>query len=211
VKDSLKIIKQIFQRKVSPFCYIRKCEFGNIVRIKRFCKLINVKIGNYSYIANNSHIINCSIGKYCSIGPFVKIGLGKHPVDRFSTSPIFYSINNPLGIKLVSRNTFKEFEEVSIGNDVWIGANSIILDGVKIGDGAIVAAGAVVTKDVPDYAIVGGVPARIIRFRFNENIIKQLKTINWWDMDLNNLKNYQNQFEDIELFLNHIMKKEGIN
>ncbi|EPZ37468.1 transferase hexapeptide repeat containing protein [Anoxybacillus ayderensis] len=100
---------------------------------------------------------------------------------------------------------------MSIGNDVWIGANSIVLDGVKIGDGAIVAAGAVVTKDVPDYAIVGGVPARVIRYRFNEEIIKQLKVIKWWDIDLNNLKNYENQFEDIELFLNHIMKKEDVN
>lgn len=211
MKNSLKLIKQIFCGRISPFCYIRNCEISNIVRIKRFCKLINVKVGEYSYIANNSHLINCSIGKFCSIGPFVKIGLGKHPVDRFSTSPIFYSTKNPLRINLVSQNTFKEFEEVSIGNDVWIGANAIIMDGVKIGDGAIVAAGAVVTKDVPDYAIVGGVPAKIIKYRFEESIIQKLKTVKWWEMDLNRLNNYEREFENIELFLNKIMEKEDIN
>ncbi|WP_020154089.1 CatB-related O-acetyltransferase [Caldibacillus debilis] len=211
MKNSLKLIKQIFRGRISPFCYIRKCEISNIVRIKRFCKLINVKVGDYSYIANNSHLINCSIGKFCSIGPFVKIGLGKHPVDRFSTSPIFYSTKNPLRINLVSQNTFKEFEEVSIGNDVWIGANAIIMDGVKIGDGAIVAAGAVVTKNVPDYAIVGGVPAKIIKYRFEESIIQKLKTVKWWEMDLNRLNKYEREFENIELFLNKIMEKEDIN
>lgn len=211
MKNSLKLIKQIFCGRISPFCYIRNCEISNIVRIKRFCKLINVKVGEYSYIANNSHLINCSVGKFCSIGPFVKIGLGKHPVDRFSTSPIFYSTKNPLRINLVSQNTFKEFEEVSIGNDVWIGANAIIMDGVKIGDGAIVAAGAVVTKDVPDYAIVGGVPAKIIKYRFEESIIQKLKTVKWWEMDLNRLNNYEREFENIELFLNKIMEKEDIN
>ena len=211
MKNSLKLIKQIFHGRISPFCYIRNCEISNIVRIKRFCKLINVKIEDYSYIANNSHLINCSVGKFCSIGPFVKIGLGKHPVDRFSTSPIFYSTKNPLRINLVSQDTFKEFEEVSIGNDVWIGANATIMDGVKIGDGAIVAAGAVVTKDVPDYAIVGGVPARIIKYRFEESIIQKLKTVKWWEMDLNRLSNYEREFENIELFLNKIMEKEDIN
>lgn len=211
MKNNLRLIGQVLHRRISPFCYIRNCEIGNIVRIKRFCKLINVKIDEYSYVANNSHLINCKIGKFCSIGPFVKIGLGKHPIDRFSTSPIFYSTKNPLRINLVSQDTFKEFEEVSIGNDVWIGANAIIMDGVKIGDGAIVAAGAVVTKDVPDYAIVGGVPAKIIKYRFEESIIQKLKAVKWWEMDLNRLNNYEREFENIELFLNKIMEKEDIN
>ena len=90
--------------------------------------------------------------------------------------------------------TLKVQKKVIIGNDVWIGSHALILGGVKIGDGAVIGAGAVVTKDVPPYAVVGGVPARIIKYRFSQEIIDKLLEIKWWNLPENILK------ENIKLF-----------
>ena len=112
---------------------------------------------------------NTTIGNYCSIARNVSIGLGLHPLNLFSTSPIFYKRQNALLLDLISKdNEFKEYQPITIGNDVWIGANAIIMDGITIGNGAVIAAGAVVTKNVPAYAIMGGVPAKLIKYRFAE-------------------------------------------
>ncbi len=139
------------------------CKLGNHTVIHSNVHLSNVVIGDYTYV--NSNLNNVTIGKFCSIGPYCSIGVGKHPSKKFvSTFPAFFSKNN-LGCKIsfVENNLFEEFDRIEIGNDVWIGTDSIILDGVKIGNGAIVGAGAVVTKNVDDYAIVGGIPAKLIR------------------------------------------------
>ncbi|AIW87962.1 bacterial transferase hexapeptide family protein [Bacillus mycoides] len=184
-------------KKISLFTFIdNKCEISLNVAITRFCKLRNVKIGSYSYMGTNCNISNCSIGRYCSIGPSVKIGLGKHPVDIVSTSPIFYNPNNILNIKISGASRYIEHEETIIKNDVWIGANSIILDGITIGNGAVVAAGAVVTKDVPEYAIVAGVPARVIKYRFDAETIKKLSSSLWWEKEAEDLES------DVSLFNN---------
>lgn len=190
------------RKKVSFLSFVDKdCILNDNVVIKRFCKLRNVSVGSYTYFANNCNVINSKIGRFCSIGPFVQIGLGKHPTNRFSTSPLFYSPNNAFKIKLVEESRFDEFEHIEIGNDVWIGANAIILDGVKIGDGVIIAAGSVVTKDIPNFAIVGGVPARIIKYRFDHEIIDKLEKIRWWERDLEELQKYEENFEDIYGFM----------
>ena len=140
-------------------------------------------IGDYSYCNKNVQIQNAIIGNYCSIANDVVIGLGKHPLNLFSTSTVFYRKENTLNVKLVEKDyEFDEYLPVSIGSDVWIGARAIIMDGVNIGDGAVVAAGAVVTKDVPPYAIVAGVPSKIIKYRFEKNKIKELLESKWWKM-----------------------------
>ncbi|GGG21673.1 CatB-related O-acetyltransferase [Paenibacillus abyssi] len=180
------------------------CKLEPNVCITRFCKIKNTTIQEYSYVGNNTQIINANIGKYCSIAHSVKIGLGMHPTDRFSTSPIFYSPTNIFDIKIVESHTFEEFDKVVIKNDVWIGANAVIQDGVTIGNGAIIAAGAVVTKDVPDYAIVGGVPAKIIKYRFEKEVIDEINESKWWDLPLKVIEQYKNNFSDIKLFLKSI-------
>lgn len=179
------------------------CTFGIYNRLYDNVSLNESILGNFTYIAENTKISRTSVGKFCSIGPDCKIGLGKHPVKDFvSTHPIFFSTLKQTQITFVDKNYFKEFENIEIGNDVWIGANVIILDGVKIGDGTIVAAGSVVTNDIPPYAIVGGVPAKIIRYRFEGTEIEKLLELKWWDMDLESLKDNYKKFHNIKELLN---------
>lgn len=121
------------------------------------------RIGSFSYIGKGCFVQNATVGRYCSIASEVVIGPGKHPLDLFSTSPVFYRKRNVFGRQVVQKDAdFQEYAPVIIGNDVWIGVRAVILDGVHIGDGAVIAAGAVVTKDVEPFTLVGGVPARVI-------------------------------------------------
>ncbi|HYD34415.1 MAG TPA: CatB-related O-acetyltransferase [Methylophilaceae bacterium] len=166
-----------------------ECNFSSHNRIYRRASLRNSSLGRMTYVAEASRIGFTDIGAFSSIGPNVLLGgLGSHPVDRLSTHPAFYSSRLQAGDTFSQEDLFEELPRVRVGSDVWIGAGSIVLDGVKIGDGAIVAAGAVVNKDVPPYAIVGGVPARIIRYRFDEETINALLEWRWWDLDNHQLQ-----------------------
>lgn len=148
-------------------------------------------IGEHTYLSPDSIIRNAKeskVGKYSSIAGLVWIGITQHPTTFLSTHPFQYceyapSMYGNLKTKpqYVIDISNTEMPPCEIGNDVWIGLRAIIMDGVKVSDGAIVAAGAVVTKDVPPYAIVGGVPAGIIKYRFSEKIIKELLELKWWD------------------------------
>jgi acetyltransferase-like isoleucine patch superfamily enzyme len=111
----------------------------------------------------------------------VFIGLGIHPLKHFSTSPLFYRKRNTFGVTAVREDLdFEEYRPVKVGNDVWIGARAMVMDGVSIGDGAVVAAGAVVTKDVEPYMVVGGVPAQVIGNRFDKGKADRLMGAGWW-------------------------------
>ena len=167
------------------------------------CKLLtdvevgeNVDIGNYSYVNKGSVIASGRIGKFCSIGYYCQIGMHEHPTALLSTSPYLYGIHNILGIKQ-SWNDF--VSPPSIGNDVWIGSNSVILQGVTIGDGAIIAAGAVVTKDVSPYTIVAGVPAKMIKKRFSDKKIDDLQQLQWWNKPISEIKTIFTQFTQDEI------------
>jgi acetyltransferase-like isoleucine patch superfamily enzyme len=175
---------------IDPGCCINEySEIAPNVHLLSNCTINSTRIESYTYIGNNCIIQNTSIGKFCSIAPDVFIGLGKHPIECFSTSPLFYRTNNQLKIQLVDSNsTFLEYEHIQIGNDVWIGARAIILDGLSIGHGAIIAANSVVTKDVPPYAIVGGIPAKIIKYRFSNEKIEQILRTVWWNWDISIIK-----------------------
>lgn len=170
-------------------CINEKTEIEPNTHVLNNCIINFSKIGSYSYIGRYCIIQNTTIGKYCSIANDVFIGLGKHPTDLISTSPLFYRKRNTLKLQLVEKDfDFEEYANISIGNDVWIGTRAIIMDGLKIGTGAIIAANSVVTKDVPPYAIVAGVPAKIIKYRFQENKIDELLTSEWWNWSLKEIK-----------------------
>lgn len=144
-------------------------------------RIFNVNIAEYSYISEQSIVINTEIGKFCSLGPFLMVGYGIHPTHLLSTSPMFYSDKKQNGKTFCNHSIFEEYQKTTIGHDVWIGARVILKDGIKIGNGAVIGAGAVVTKDVPDFAIVGGIPAQLIKYRFDEKTILKIKKLNWWN------------------------------
>lgn len=185
-----------------------RTEFKGYNMLGRCSRLTKSEIGMYSYIGMHSEITQAKIGNFTSIGPYVKNIRGEHPTSTFvSTSPVFFSQLKQVGTTFTKEQKFKEFRFADengqysnfIGNDVWIGANVILLEGVNIGNGAIVAAGAVVTKDVPPYAIIGGVPAKVIRYRFSEDDILFLLDLQWWNRDEAWIKGHADLFEDVKL------------
>ena len=163
--------------------------------------LHRVLLGDYSYIAKNSSVSNCVIGKFCSIGPNFCCGLGIHPTNGVSTAPMFYSTAKQNGLSLCKKRKVEESKQTIIGNDVFIGINVTILDGVKVGDGAVIGAGAVVTNDIPPYAIAVGVPARVVKYRFDEATIKGLLEKQWWNGSEEDLKKVERNFWDVDAFL----------
>lgn len=180
--------------------FARQSQLGEYVTIYEKSNVHQCEIGDYTYIAGQSTLLNTRVGKFCSIGPGVRCGLGRHPVNFVSTHPIFFSIFKQAQITFADKAYFKELLPIEMGNDVWIGANAVILDGVNIGDGAIIAAGAVVNKDIPAYAVVGGVPAKTIKYRFSQKEIKYLMEFKWWNKENSWIKDNWKSFHDIELF-----------
>ena len=169
--------------------------------------LSNTYLGYGSYVCDDSNVSNCKIGRFCSISNNVLRASGSHPINFVTTHPAFYSKEHPCGFSYVKEDKFEEtmyLEEpyqVRIENDVWIGTGAILFDGVTIGNGAIVAAGAVVNKDVPPYAIVGGVPAKVIRYRFSEEMIEKLEKSCWWEEEESWLEQHAEIFSKAECFL----------
>ena len=181
----LAIIHRDKNLRVGAFTTCKNVQFGHWNRLYHLVRLSNVALGDCTYIATGTRIANATIGKFCSVGPGIRIGLGLHPSKEYvSTHPAFYSSQRKAQITFTNRNLFEEERQIVIGNDVWIGQSALVMDGLNIGDGAIVGAGAVVTRDVPPYAIVGGVPAKTIRFRFSDDDIGFLLGLKWWDKDL---------------------------
>lgn len=169
-----------------------------------------VFVGCYTYGVSSATVLlfkesdRVQIGKYCSFAYGVKIiASGEHNYRAVANFPFYahYLNQGP------EKDTFSK-GEIVIGNDVWIGARATILSGVNIGDGAVVAAGALVTKDVPPYAIVGGVPAKLLKYRFKQEIINDLLKIKWWDWNDDFIKN---NIDNFYLDVNEFIKKSNLH
>ncbi len=159
----------------------QRSNIGRGVRLWSGVNVTSSTLGDYSYSAWGTRIADTDIGKFCSIGPECLIGgLGRHPTRWISTHPRFFSASFRAWEGLGSRLEWSERARTTIGHDVWIGARAIILDGVSIGNGAIVGAGAVVVKDVASFSIVGGVPARHIGYRFDDATRSIIERIDWY-------------------------------
>ena len=159
------------------------------VRIDRFNHIYNTKFGRHSYTGQDTVVMHAEIGNFCSISWNVTIGPADHRYDRLTTHSFLYNNADDLRPDGQEAAYNRFIPSCSVGNDVWMGTGVTVLRNVKIGNGAVVAAGAVVTKDVPPYAIVAGIPARIIKYRFSEEIIQKLQDMQWWVWDDETIRN----------------------
>lgn len=188
-KRSLKKGIPGFSASVSSFAS-SDVTFAEHVRLWGGTSVSNARIGRFTYLAGTK-AANISIGSFCSIGPGTRLGgMGDHPTHMISTHPVFYSTLKQSGTTFTDIDYFDELKPTRIGNDVWIGTNAVVLDGVRVGNGAIIAAGAVVASDVPAYAIVGGVPAKVIKFRFADTDIARLEYLKWWNFPTDLLREH---------------------
>jgi acetyltransferase-like isoleucine patch superfamily enzyme len=195
-KNNIKIkLKHVFFKRLKVIKGIKIEENSSFLIGNHFWEM-----GSYSY--SHSRLPRSSrVGRYCCIARGVSTLGDQHPLTRYTTSSISYTnldfphsvFKNQLERCNVANHT------ITIKNDVWIGADSVLKPGITIGNGAVIAANAVVTKDVPDYAIVGGVPAKIIRYRFNEKVIESLLELKWWEYALSTQKNYS--IDNIDQFI----------
>lgn len=187
---------------ISPFAILTETEVGINTAIRPLVKTERSKIGKCSSVGTLSAIYDCEIGNFCSIARECYIGGASHPLDRVSTSGCFYLSYNYTGICYNDDTAYDWRTFTKVGNDVWIGFRAVVLAGVTIGDGAVIGAGSIVTKDVGPYEIWAGNPARLIRKRFDDNTIKMLLDSKWWEWSDEELHKNGKWFADIEKFKN---------
>ena len=171
--------------QVDPTAKLQDTRLGAYCEVGARTQLLDVDMGDYSYVVNDSQITYTRIGKFCSIAAMTRINPGNHPMHRATQAHFTYRASAYFPGESDDAEFFawRKQHHVDIGHDVWIGHGAIVLPGRNIGIGAVVAAGAVVTKDVPAYTIVGGNPARPIKRRFSEGIAERLVRLAWWDWD----------------------------
>lgn len=197
---------------INPSSFFYTSKASSYVSIGKDSVIMNSSVDSCTYIGHRSVVVNSYIGKYVSIANNVNILWGGHPINStISSSPFFYNevvnkVKSPINAFTYDENVYKydinnkKYSTV-IGNDVWVGVNAVIMGGVKIGDGAIIGANAVVTKDVPPYAIVVGAPAKVIKYRFSKEQIDKLLSIKWWDWPINKVKELGIEFKDVDEFI----------
>ena len=164
-------------------CHIKNSIFGDSVRLSRGCKVLNSSLGRFSYVGENTVISRSDIGKFTCIGPGVLVNLGSHPTYRKSIHPAFYSESLRAAKTFVTSNSYVEYDNVTIGNDVWIGARALILGGASVPDGTIISAGSVVKKGdkLRPYGIYGGSPLVLLKMRkYGEDYRVSDR---WWELE----------------------------
>jgi acetyltransferase-like isoleucine patch superfamily enzyme len=189
----------------------RRVDFGVRARIDKYTRfagpaslhagacVFGCSVGRWTYFGDGSLAICTEFGAFCSVAPHVIVGGGRHPVgENVTTSPNFYSArDNPWGDFADAVSPEAELPTTYVGHDVWIGYAAVVLPGVRVGDGAVIGAGAVVTKDVEPYGIVTGIPARPLRSRFGREDVAWLRELKWWDWPDETLKRLRPAFATV--------------
>ncbi len=201
----LDLIKFIISKslKKARLSSVRYSDVHSTAKIESGTNFRSSNIGRYSFCGYDCEIYYANIGSFTSIANQVVIGGANHPMDWAGMSPVFYAGRDSISKK------FSEYEldvppETLIGHDVWIGRSAILLSGVSVNNGAVVGAGSVVTTSVPAYAVVAGNPAKIIRYRFDENIINELEKINWWNLEDEEIQEISREIKDPLKFIEAI-------
>jgi acetyltransferase-like isoleucine patch superfamily enzyme len=198
-----------YRRLASGAKIVKSDIVGNLSVDMHSC-INRCRVGRYVSVGCFSYFADCEIGRYCTFGARISVGAFSHPTDWLSIHEFQYrNTANIYGESLIDNdvNYAPRANKTSIGNDVWIGDNASVRAGTSVGHGAIVGLGAVVVSDVPPYAIVGGNPARVLRYRFSEDIIAELLGLKWWELDLPHLKGAD--FSDIEKAIEFLTSKKS--
>jgi len=187
---------------IHPTSQVKNCTFGAYVEVGDHCVLEETYLGDYTYFFGGNDVIYSEIGKFNSIATGVRINPVQHPAKfRAAAHHFTYRCSHyGLGPDDGSLIEWRRRSRVKTGHDVWIGHNAVVMGGVTVGDGAVIGAGAVVTHDVRPYEIVGGVPARHIGWRYEEDIIAALRRIRWWDWSHEELSARLRDFDDVVSF-----------
>jgi acetyltransferase-like isoleucine patch superfamily enzyme len=167
--------------------------------------VVDTTFARHSFCGYDCEVYCCDIGAFTSIANRAVIGGGRHPMEWVGMSPVFYEGRDSVRAKF-SEHRREPVERTRIGSDVWIGECTLIRQGVRIGDGAVIGMGSIVTKDVEDYAIVAGSPARLIRMRFSDEVVAKLQEIRWWELGDEELVQYAPYFTDPDRFIAEITK-----
>jgi len=193
----------MFDKLVGENVVLNNVDLGKYIEIKDNSVLEEVKFGDFSYAAGYNQIYYANIGKFCSIASFVRINPGNHPTYTRIAQHHFTYRSKMFGFGEDDNDFFdwRRKDSVEIGHDVWIGHNAIVLAGVKIGNGAVIGAGSIVTKDVESYSIVVGNPAKKIKMRFPDQLIEKIEKLKWWDWDYNTIKSRLNDFRNFDEFV----------
>lgn len=200
--DIKRIVSKLLKKALQPPA-ITNCKIDKRAHICSASAINNTIVGKYTYIGDGCFSVNCLIGSFCSIAYNCQIGGAMHPISRVSSSPVFHDGANSLH-KHFARFPKIETKQTIIGSDVWIGVNSVIKSGVKIGHGAVIGAGSIVTKDIPAYEIWAGNPAHKIKDRFPDEIKSKLLQLQWWEWNDDKIERFADYFNNPADLLNAI-------
>lgn len=199
-----KFCKRFLQGKA-----IKNSQIHKTVKIGQGANIVDSKIGKYTACAYGNVIVNTTIGNFCCLADNVSIGLAEHPMDWVSMSAVFQKIKYSGSRKRFARLELPVHRHTVIGNDVWIGQGVVIKAGVTIGDGAVIGSNAVVTKNVPSFAVVGGIPARVIKYRFSQELIDAIIATQWWNMKDYEIQKYAYLINKPDAFTKEILGNKG--
>jgi len=194
IVDASKIYDQV---EIGDFSVVRCSILENNVRIDRYNQILNSSLGAFSYTGKNATVLHAKIGKFCSISWNSTLGGADHDYRRVCQHAILYDprMHENMSNFVPLYDRYKE--KLILGHDVWVGCGAFVKRGVKIGNGAVVGANSVVTKDVPSYAIVAGNPARILKYRFGIDKQQYLEDLRWWDWPKEKIRERINELSDI--------------